>query len=376
MIQFIKNWFLMTFFQTQLLARFAEGVDAGKNTGYNQAIDQRNKDRKEAEAFELQKFIGQKVIVIGNHWEDPIFGYGKFVDTITQDKSPVLVLKDSITDEVLMTLGKTFLYSDSLMNTILMLNPYQRWELATGQSMARTADDRLSDITPPEAMVKKLKEVGYLGDDFVFEQSAKHNNVYLKAIAIGEKEGRSVGHKEGYEEGYDEAVGKSKHFNIMNRIYCIQPFLQKKVIAITDNWSEMFFGTCIDIDVETDSNNPYPIIEDALTKEKKIIKNTLVLYSDSAMNAILKLDRRQRFDLFNQGKTVFPGDIDVEKSVDDISVDDLISKLKDVGYLDQNFVFEQKSKELSIFNEGVREGEKNMEIKLKPKPRTKAKAAQ
>lgn len=367
-----KELILNIFFRLEMLAAFERGADSGEKIGYMKAINQRNKDKKEAEAFELQKFIDQKVIVIGNNWEDPIFGYGKFVDTITQDKSPVLVLKDSITNEVLLTLGKTFLYSDSLMNTILMLNPYQRWELATGQSMTETAADRLSDITPPEDLVEKLKEIGYLESNFVFEQSVKHNTAYLEAIALGEKEGKAAGRA----EGYDEATKQNNFTNIVKKTYDIQPFLLKKVIAITDNWGEMIFGTCVDIGDQFDHSNPYPVVEDVLTKERKIVKHKVVVYSDSAMNAMLMLNRRQRFNLFNPGKSVFPGDIDVEKSVDKISVDDLISKLKDVGYLDQNFVFEQKSKELTIFNEGVREGEKNMEIKLKPKPRTKAKATQ
>ena len=87
----------------------------------------------------------------------------------------------------MLSFGKIFLYSDSLMNAMLVLNPYQRWELATGQSKTLTEDDRLSDLTSPEEEIEKLKETGYLDKDFVFDQGVECLEIFNEGVREGEK---------------------------------------------------------------------------------------------------------------------------------------------------------------------------------------------
>lgn len=187
MINKFINWFLYTFFQSSMLASFNQGVESGKGRGCNEAVDQRNNDKKESDLFELKKFMDQKIIVFGNGWEDPVFGYGTGIELITKAQQPVLCFKNAVTGEVSVTFGKVFLYNDMLMNAVLMLNPYQRWELATGQNLLMTESDKLSDLTPPEEMVSTLKNIGYLDKDFVFDQGVKCLEIFNDGVREGEK---------------------------------------------------------------------------------------------------------------------------------------------------------------------------------------------
>lgn len=170
-----------------MLESFNKGVLSGKNVGASEALYQRITDQKESDLFELQKFMDQKIIVFGNDWEDPFFGYGTGIELITKAQQPVLCFKNAITGEVSVTFGKVFLYNESLMNAVLMLNPYQRWELATGQNLLMTENDKLSDLTPPEEMVSTLKDIGYLGKDFVFDQGVKCLEIFNEGVREGEK---------------------------------------------------------------------------------------------------------------------------------------------------------------------------------------------
>lgn len=118
--------------------------------------------------FRIKESIGKKIIYCSNEWEDPIFGIVSGVDFITKAKSPMLVIKNILTGDVSLIDPTSYLDADEQMvEAILKLNPFERWNIATGTSITTSnmwskSYESGVELMPTEVIRKKLKEANFI----------------------------------------------------------------------------------------------------------------------------------------------------------------------------------------------------------------------
>lgn len=81
---------------------------------------------KKAQEAELEMHLGNLVICLPNEIENLTVGYGKEIQYITQDKSPVLIVHDIVRNEDVMILGLVFAYTDQKFNALNKLDANER----------------------------------------------------------------------------------------------------------------------------------------------------------------------------------------------------------------------------------------------------------
>lgn len=89
---------------------------------YKKSLD---KLKNDVTVAELELMLGSPVISISNEWCDPIIGIANRIEYITLAKSPILVVKDYITQKEKYVLGKTYFYTEQRLNAIFKLDPFE-----------------------------------------------------------------------------------------------------------------------------------------------------------------------------------------------------------------------------------------------------------
>jgi hypothetical protein len=100
----------------------------------NLAIHQRtaviNIENYELNVYLYLSQVGKRVIYTSNEWEDPVIGKVIRVDYITKARCPVLVVADVLSgEERIILTDQVYEYSPEILDAILKLSPYQRWNM-------------------------------------------------------------------------------------------------------------------------------------------------------------------------------------------------------------------------------------------------------
>lgn len=93
--------------------------------GYYARVKQSTEQMKQIELFELQELVGKKVISISNEWDNPQIGVALRIELITQAQNPVLIIKDYLSNQEVMIMGKTYAYTPQRLQAVLKLNPFE-----------------------------------------------------------------------------------------------------------------------------------------------------------------------------------------------------------------------------------------------------------
>lgn len=140
----------------------------------------------------------------------------------------------------------------------------------------------------------------------------------------------------------------------------LEQFIGKKVIVLHNLWADPLFGYALRVEPITQAQQPILVVRDALTGDEMMVFGKVFNYTDSLMNNVLALDPSELWELA-AGQTMT---LNENHSLSDLTPDEeLIEQLKEVDYLEPDFVHDLDQAFLEVFNEGVKEGEKNAEMR-------------
>lgn len=122
---------------------------------------QRHSERNSVSYFMLQEFVGKKLMIIGNEWQDVIYAEGIGVELVSKGSSPTLKVRDVLTNDEYVTCGKVFEYSPELYTAMYKLTPYERWNLAAPHSPVPWDKKRISVLKDPLDLEQQLRSVGF-----------------------------------------------------------------------------------------------------------------------------------------------------------------------------------------------------------------------
>lgn len=97
--------------------------------GYWKRAKETNEQREQVELLELEQFLGKRVISVSNEWDNPQIGVALRIEFITQAKSPILIVQDFLSNQEVMIMGKTYLYTPQRLQAVLKLNPFEACSL-------------------------------------------------------------------------------------------------------------------------------------------------------------------------------------------------------------------------------------------------------
>lgn len=107
---------------------FKKKIKSSYNQGFSDGIiHQKTHDlaeKSKIKQFEVEQYVGKKVIAFSNEWENPIIGVGHHIEYITQSNSPVLVIQDYVENRKIYSLGIIKFYTEQKLNAILSLDPF------------------------------------------------------------------------------------------------------------------------------------------------------------------------------------------------------------------------------------------------------------
>ncbi len=106
---------------------FSKEIDAEKSLSFFKGMEQQRessfKEQAGIKRLEVEMMVGKPVIYISNEWADPVVGFG--VGTLDIGSSCVLIIKDYISGKELTVMSTAHAYSETLLNAILKLNPFE-----------------------------------------------------------------------------------------------------------------------------------------------------------------------------------------------------------------------------------------------------------
>ena len=112
---------------------FAPEIKVLENTafsqGYHKHMDDSRAERKHIECMEMQSLIDKPVICVSNEWDTPVIGFVSRVDLITRNQDPVLIVWDEITNEEVLVMGKTYIFTLQRFEAIMKLDPFEACSL-------------------------------------------------------------------------------------------------------------------------------------------------------------------------------------------------------------------------------------------------------
>lgn len=100
-------------------------VNKAKSDAENEERDYRENQRRHCQFIELEMMIGKPVISISNEWDNPIVGFGKRIEFITQAKTPVLIIEDYVSGQDVLVLSTPFYFSEQRFNALSKLDPFE-----------------------------------------------------------------------------------------------------------------------------------------------------------------------------------------------------------------------------------------------------------
>jgi hypothetical protein len=124
---------LFNVFKKVFAKQFEEIISSEKNDiaskakkeGMQEERSYRENQKNECLYAELEMMIGKPVINISNEWDNPIIGFGKEIQFITQAKVPVLIIEDYVSGENKLVLSVPFYFSEQRFNAFAKLDPFE-----------------------------------------------------------------------------------------------------------------------------------------------------------------------------------------------------------------------------------------------------------
>lgn len=144
-------------------------IEEAQKFGYNQVKEEERLARANIQQSIISMATGKKIIYCSNEWEDPIFAVVRGVTHVTKARVPMLICINVLTNENVYVDLQSFYYSDPRMvEAILKLNPFERWNLRVGTNAIASANmwskqyAPRKPITPAFVITRKLKAVGFI----------------------------------------------------------------------------------------------------------------------------------------------------------------------------------------------------------------------
>lgn len=141
----------------------------GYDAGYEDAIKEREAERRRVKEITMNDNIGKKVIYTSNEWEDPSFAIIEGVEVIPNSIDGFMYrARDVLTNQTLYFFeGTLYLADEKMVDCILKLNPFERWNmnLAKGYlapNMWEKCYPPQTELTDPVTLKQKLKEVYFI----------------------------------------------------------------------------------------------------------------------------------------------------------------------------------------------------------------------
>ena len=147
--------------------------------------------RENLEKFRLAEteyYVGKPVIIVSNEWTNPVIGFGRRVDFITQARTPVLVVDDYLRGEEIMCQGALLSFSYQKFDAVMSLNPYDLCALLYNNMI------EFNEFTKPksgtrdsrEVISDKLKSSGFFErlDHFLKTNDIENSTVVLDDQAV------------------------------------------------------------------------------------------------------------------------------------------------------------------------------------------------
>lgn len=101
--------------------------DRGVIVGRRDAQLEAQHNRYSAALNERLYHVGRPVIHVPNEWENPVIGFGAYVDQV--GSSPVLFVDDLFTGKTVFSLSSPMEFSEQRLIALSKLDPYERWAL-------------------------------------------------------------------------------------------------------------------------------------------------------------------------------------------------------------------------------------------------------
>jgi len=133
-------------------------IDLGiKNAGKAQLIRTRHTKR-----LELEQFVSRRVICISNENDNPVIGRGLCVQSLSQNGSVALVVKDYVTGSNKICLGKIYEYTTQRFIAIFKLNNCEVISLLYRASSSKwVLKEPITTILSKEDIINRLNDNGF-----------------------------------------------------------------------------------------------------------------------------------------------------------------------------------------------------------------------
>lgn len=136
---------------------FNNGLHHGVNKERDRQVTERTKIRR----FEQEEWVGKKVIIVSNQWEDPLIGKVIGLEDFGRDEVHILV-QCAISNRQIISFGKVIPFSPEILRAVVSLNPYDRWEMFTGQKIERKHPAELEQLSTYEELIQVLMDEGFV----------------------------------------------------------------------------------------------------------------------------------------------------------------------------------------------------------------------
>lgn len=151
---------------------FSEEINAEKSNSFRAGMEEQRtssfKSQSEIKKVEVEMMIGKPVIYVSNEWNDPIVGFG--IGTIDIGSSCVLVIKDYISGTELTVMSMAHNYSETLLNAILKLNPFETASLVYRNHDWSYEHKKYGEYSGKESLEEKLRASGFFNDLKKYEE--------------------------------------------------------------------------------------------------------------------------------------------------------------------------------------------------------------
>lgn len=156
----IKNKLYILFKHYFSVELKAEILLANKQ-GHQEECERSSTRKKEIEKIQLQMLVNTPVIYISNEWDNPIIGFGDSV--YKAGNRDFLLVKDYVSGEIVMPMSGVHSYSETLLNGILKLTPFEAASLVYKNHdwSDEHQKNEKSTYTNSEDIMNKLKASGF-----------------------------------------------------------------------------------------------------------------------------------------------------------------------------------------------------------------------
>lgn len=141
------------------------------NTSYQQGVrDERHRNWQQKRKFDdrlIKSAVGSRVICISGAWENPVVGVIIDYQKITRERITVPVVRDFLTGQEIIVLGKIMMYTPDRLRYIVNLNPRVRWDLMTINRpielnlFYETSTGNEPELLSYEEIVERLKNANF-----------------------------------------------------------------------------------------------------------------------------------------------------------------------------------------------------------------------